>query len=103
MLTTILTVSMLVSAAGLLDCSNTRSHSNAPIVYRTKTGKTITVLETQSVGQSLSTIKISTSGFEHNFHKEYKDRDPVSDVFMADLDDNGFDEIYIITTKINGE
>ncbi|MGD9041873.1 MAG: hypothetical protein PVH82_19685, partial [Desulfobacteraceae bacterium] len=28
-----------------------------------------------------------------------EDRDPISDVFVADLDGNGFDEIYIITTS----
>ena len=29
--------------------------------------------------------------------KYIEDRDPISDVFVADLDGNGFDEIYIIT------
>lgn len=99
MLSTVLTVAMMVAAAGLMDCSNTTPRSNTPMVYRTKTGKTIFVSETQSVGRSLTTIKISTNGFEHNFQEEYKDRDPVSDVFIADLDDNGFDEMYIITTS----
>jgi hypothetical protein len=28
----------------------------------------------------------------------FEDRDPISDVFTADLDGNGFDEIYIVTT-----
>ena len=67
--------------------------------YRTHTGKTITVSETHPVGHSLSTIEIRTNGFEHDFHEVYEDRDPVSDVLVADLDDNGFDEVYIITTS----
>jgi hypothetical protein len=72
---------------------------NASKVYRTKTGKTIIISETHPVGQSVSTIKISTEGFEHNYPKIYEDRDPISDVLIADLDSNGFDEIYIITTS----
>jgi hypothetical protein len=73
--------------------------SNASKVYRTKTGKTIIITETHPVGQSLSTIKIRTEGFEHNYLEIYEDRDPISNVLIADLDSNGFDEIYIITTS----
>ena len=73
--------------------------SNASKVYKTKTGKTIIITETHPVGQSLSTIKISTEGFEHNYLEIYEDRDPISDVLIADLDSNGFDEIYIIMTS----
>ena len=73
--------------------------SNASKVYKTKTGKTIIITETHPVGQSLSTIKISTEGFEHNYLEIYEDRDPISGVLIADLDSNGFDEIYIITTS----
>jgi len=67
--------------------------------YKTKTGKTIIISVTHPVGQSLNTIEISTKDFEHNFSEVYEDRDPISDVFVADLDGNGFDEIYIITTS----
>jgi len=73
--------------------------SDAGKVYKTKTGKTIIVSETHPVGQSLSTIKISTKDFEYNYSEVYKDRDPISDIFISDLDGNGFDEIYIITTS----
>ena len=73
--------------------------SNASKVYKTKTGKTIIITETHPVGQSLSTIKISTEGFEHNYLEIYEDRDPISGVLIADLDSNSFDEIYIITTS----
>ena len=67
--------------------------------YRTKTGKTIIISITHPVGQSLNTIKISTKDFEHNYPEIYEDRDPISDLFVADLDGYGFDEIYIITTS----
>lgn len=67
--------------------------------FQTKTGKTIIVSETHPVSQSLSTIEIYTKNFEHEFAEVYKDQDPISDIFLADLDGNGFDELYIITTS----
>ena len=73
--------------------------SNAPREFQTKTGKTIIVSETHPVGRSLSTIAITTKNFEHDFKEVYEDQDPISDIFLADLDANGFDELYIITTS----
>jgi heat shock protein HslJ len=66
--------------------------------YRTRTGKTIVVSQTHPAGRSLATIEVRTEGFEHNYGEVFEDRDPISDVFVADLDGNGFDEIYIVTT-----
>ena len=75
-----------------------RNSSDAAREFKTKTGKTIIVSETHPAGRSLSTIEVRTRGFEHEYHEIYPDRYPISDVFVADLDGNGFDEIYIITT-----
>ena len=75
-----------------------RNSSDAAREFKTKTGKTIIVSETHPAGRSLSTIEVRTGGFEHEYHEIYQDRNPISDVFVADLDGNGFDEIYIITT-----
>jgi heat shock protein HslJ len=77
-----------------------RNSSDAAREFRTKTGKRIIVSQTHPAGESLGTIEIHTEGFEHNFNEVLEDRDPISDVFVADLDDNGFDEIYIITTAV---
>jgi hypothetical protein len=91
-------IAMLVSTVGLISCFHAKySSSEDPKTYKTKTGKTIIISETHPVGQSLSTIKIITKDFEHNYPEIYQDRNPISDVFVADLDGNGFDEIYIIT------
>jgi len=76
------------------------SSSNTSKEYKTKTGKTIIISVTHPVGQSLNTIEISTKDFENNYAEIYEDTDPVSDVLVADLDGNGFDEIYIITTSV---
>ncbi|MFT6977052.1 MAG: hypothetical protein ACJAZA_000756 [Shewanella psychromarinicola] len=91
-------IAMFVSTIGLISCSDNKSDSSdAPKTYKTKTGKAIIISETHPAGQSLSTIEISTKNFEHNYPAIYQDRDPISEVFVADLDGNGFDEIYIIT------
>jgi len=99
---------LLLEANGVLarfsrekfDSGTMGSESNAPDAarqYRTNTGKTIFVSESHPAGRSLSTIKVRTGGFEHEFQEVFPDRDPVTDVFMADLDGDGFDEIYIVT------
>jgi len=73
--------------------------AESPREHTTVTGKVIVISETHPVGQSLSTIEVSTRGFEHDRPETYEDRDPVVDVFTADLDGNGFDEIYIVTAS----
>jgi hypothetical protein len=99
-LSILLVVAMFFSTVVLISCSDTQSGSSKDLkTYQTKTGKTIIISETHPVGRSLSTIEITTKGFEHNYSQIYRDRDPISDVFVADLDGNGFDEIYIITTS----
>jgi hypothetical protein len=98
---TVIAVILIIPVVSLLNsCSGEKKTlSDAPREFKTKTGKTIIITETHPVGQSLSNIEISTKDFEHNYPETYEDRDPISDIFMADLDGNGFDEIYIITTS----
>jgi hypothetical protein len=91
-------VGMPISTAGPVHASQSKdSATEVSKAYWTKTGKAIIVSETHPVGQSLSTIEITTRGFEHEYQEVYPDRNPISDVFVADLDGNGFDEIYIVT------
>ena len=68
--------------------------------YETKTGKIIRITETHPLGRSLSHIQIRSEGFEHEFDETFKDVDPIKDVLIADLDLNGFDEIYIVTLAV---
>ena len=84
---------------GIASCTNTRNTQSSSKEYKTMTHKTIIISETHPVGQSLSTIEISTKDFEHNRPEIYENADPILDVFIADLDGNGFDEIYIVTTS----
>lgn len=65
--------------------------------YLTRSGKSLLIEERHPVGQSLSDISITSTGFAHNLSEVFKDRDPIKSVHVADLDDNGFDEFYIIT------
>jgi hypothetical protein len=93
-------VFLIVVIAGLLFCScGQNKQSPFSKEYETRTGKAIVLSETHPRGRSSSTIEISTKDFEHDISERIEDADPISAVFMADLDGNGFDEIYIITTS----
>ena len=81
---------------GYLDAQDNLAGTRA---YKTRTGKTIIISETHPVGRSLSNIAINTQDFEHDFSEVFKDKNPISKVLLADLDQNGFDEIYIITAS----
>lgn len=100
MLSVLFAVAISGLTVGLLHASQSKDHATEMSkAYRTKTGKTIIVTETHPVGRSVSRIEIRTEGFEYNFREVFQNRNPISDVFVADLDGNGFDEIYIITTS----
>jgi len=90
-------LTVLLCLTSCLDTNKTESNSKKE--FKTKTGKTIFITESHPVGQSLSTIEINTVDFEHNYLEKYEDMDPITNIFVADIDSNGFDEIYIITTS----
>ena len=99
MLSVLFAVAVTVATVGPVHAAQNNDPSgDGSKAYRTKTGKTIIVSQSHPAGRSLVTIEVRTKGFEHNFGEVFKDRDPISDVFVADLDGNGFDEIYIVTT-----
>ena len=70
--------------------------SQGPKEYKTKTGKIITVTETHPQGASLSNISVAIKGVKGSDVK-FADVDPINKVLVADLDENGFDELYILT------
>lgn len=67
--------------------------------YTTGSGKSLLIEERHPVGQSLSDIAVTSTGFEHNLSEVFTDRDPIKSVHVADLDGNGFDEFYIVTVS----
>lgn len=67
--------------------------------YFTRSGKSLSVTESHPVGQSLSNIQIESKGFAHNISASFEDHDPIHKVLIGDLDENGFDEFYIITAS----
>lgn len=66
--------------------------------YKTKTGKIITVAETHPQGASLSNISVAFKG-NPGSAMQFNDVEPVNKILLADLDGNGFDELYIITVS----
>jgi hypothetical protein len=66
---------------------------------KTSTGKSFLV-ETLADGSSVMNITISTLGYGENDQTwELEGTDPLTSSFVADLDSNGFDELYLITTS----
>ncbi|MCX6303837.1 MAG: hypothetical protein NT040_02610 [Bacteroidetes bacterium] len=90
---------VLVCAAFLISATGF-SQSTAPASreYKTKTGKIITVNETHPQGASLSNITVAIKGNAGSV-VQFTDADPINKVLVADLDGNGFSEIYITTVS----
>jgi hypothetical protein len=65
--------------------------------FTTKSGKAIEITEAHPMGMSMSDITVTARGFADSV-LVMKDENPVSDVLEADLDKDGFNEYYIITT-----
>jgi hypothetical protein len=62
----------------------------------TSTGKIIMLIEEHPIGMSLSDIKVVAAGMGDTIR--FKDADPVSELLQGDLDNDGFDELYIVTS-----
>ncbi len=64
----------------------------------TASGKKFVVHIDHSGSASICNILIEKVGFSaSNTPHELKDIDPVEDIFLADLDKNGFEELYLLT------
>lgn len=106
------TISLILLAFVVLSCQNSNKKNNidspqnksekkSKIVkneYFTTSGKQFIVTADYSQGSSICDIAIETNGFENrNSLHNIGPSDPIKEIFVADLDFNGFDEIYIIT------
>ena len=68
------------------------------IEYTTKSGKKFIVSIDHPLSASIDYVQVETAGFEAvNSSHTIGEIDPVEEVIIADLDRNGFDEIYILT------
>lgn len=66
--------------------------------FKTATGVVFVVEETHPNGASTSNIRVTSRGLkEAEADWSYTDADPIKDAFLADLNNDGFEELYIIT------
>jgi hypothetical protein len=66
--------------------------------YATKSGKNFIVSIDHSLSASIDYVQIETSNFDAvNSNHIVGEIDPVEEVIIADLDGNGFEEIYLLT------
>lgn len=70
---------------------------NPKNILTTKTGKKITIKETNPAGESLSTITITPEGFATNTPLTLE-RNKLTDFFLTDMNNDTYDELVIITT-----
>jgi hypothetical protein len=69
----------------------------SPFDVKTSTGKSYHI-SLDRIGSSIMDISVSPQGFKNtNEVFQLKDSDPLDQVFVEDLDNNGFDELYLIT------
>jgi hypothetical protein len=69
--------------------------------FRTKTGKEFVVNIDKSMGASMNEVSIEPQNFSITNEKyDLGAVDPVDEIFLADLDQNGFEEIYVITRSV---
>jgi len=83
--------------------SSAKVESEAKREMQTKSGKSFAVVELHPVGLSLSDIAIVPTGFQQQDSIKIKDADPIiteNGVELADLDNNGFEEVYIFTRAV---
>jgi len=79
------------------DSSNTTVGKPSEREFTTTSGQTLVVSETHPRGASLSDITVYFKN-DTTTRLSATDKDPVVDILKADLDKNGFDELYIITS-----
>jgi hypothetical protein len=74
-----------------------KSKALPSIEFKTKTGKSF-IVEEKKPSASISTIKITPKGFtEINNPMLMEESDPFDYALVADINNDGFDELYIIT------
>ena len=75
-----------------------RSVITAPSIFKTSTGKSIRLIPQQK-SSSLFDIKIIPMDFQNSADTiTLTDTDPLQHVWVKDLDGNGYDELYLITS-----
>jgi hypothetical protein len=81
---------------------NSHADSDTNIIQKTFEGKGLTyiVREDKSLGVSVSRITIVASDSTHTDSLNLGDKDPVQSGMLADLDENGHDELYLITRSV---
>ena len=101
-------INLLLAPVLLLNLSCARkTENNADIKkleYHTASGKVFIIVEDVSAGVDVSILTIRTHYFSEDNHDIELGRvDPVEDIFMSDLDEDGFQEIYLITRSTSPE
>lgn len=85
-------------ASDTADASSVEFIDAATVDLKTTTGKTIRLSESHPRGKSLTTLRIEAIDFATDSKIILEDIHPITGIKNADLEGNGFDEVYIFTT-----
>ena len=70
-------------------------------IYTTASGKRWVLIEDKSLGNSISSVTVTTKNFEIvNDTYNFEELDPIEEVFQTDLDSNGFEELFFVTRSV---
>ena len=73
--------------------------SKESTIFKTSTGKSISIIKDR-ISSSLNDLNIVAHDFENTKDTfKIKDCDPFKQAWIEDLDQNGFDELYLITVS----
>lgn len=87
---------IICSYTAAIKIGSTSSGSLYTVTY--KSGKTLEVEVDNSESTSINKLNITSDDFKEDISIEME-TDPITDVFLADLDKNGYEELYLITTS----
>ena len=94
------TKDFLKSKTELKKMEDTPKSKTIIIEYKTKTGK-IFIINEEKPSASISKITLTTKGFtEVNEPLQLEESDPFDHAFVADINGDDFDELYIITRSV---
>ena len=88
-------------AEEVIESTESEPKEDDPFLYTTETGKKFKVKIDTGLEFSLQNIHIQTIGFEQINEKfSITEVDPIEDIFLADLNKDGFEELYVTTRSV---
>lgn len=92
-------IAAIVFITSSITCNDKGQLKNSKVLkeLKTKTGKTVIISEAHPEGMSWSSVQITIIGYKPDESILAGKMDPVKNAALADIDHDGFEEIYLFT------